>query len=189
MVVSVTNPAVKDICKRKGKESWLACYHRLNLFRSELAFNRIIGSVISYVKGDPRHIQGKHLKSYKAPMTSLAMCQEVMTMGIHTVQFCITKTTGCYNFASVEVGVIRPIEDLETKKTTYEGGIHHAKYYRRNAKAGDVIEIQLDLNEGCMKVIDEPDDFQSGLAGPYCWYAILQSSNSYTAALRVKRIT
>eukprot|EP00956_Cyclotella_meneghiniana_P042361 scaffold248432_cov80-Cyclotella_meneghiniana.AAC.2 len=217
MVVSVTNPAAKDICKRKGRESWLKCYHRLHLFRHELVFNRIIGRTMSYVKNDPRHIQGMLRSSMRRELrTSLAMCQEVMTTGVHSVQFRVTKSTGYDKRAPVQVGVIRPIENLVTTKsirpfhlhvftncrefvdycnqeTTFKGGVDHANCHR-TVKAGDVLEIQLDLNEGYMKVMDKADDSeifrQSGLAGPYCWCVIIQSSHMYSgAALRVKRIT
>ena len=113
MVVCVTNAAEKKMCKLIGKERWLASYHRLHLLRHELVFNRIIGSAISYVKNDPRHIQGKSLRTCCSMLKSIAICNEIMTTGVHTVQFQITRNGG-----RIKVGVIRPIEDLDTKYVT-----------------------------------------------------------------------
>ena len=152
------------------------------------------------------------------------MCQEVMTAGVHTVQFHVTN-----GYGDMKLGVIRPIEDLNTESvktfdcflddgvvsfynwleasrenfTTQrefidycsdhyaEGGNHYAVSRPIGISPKLVLEIKLDLNEGCMKIINRSDNSeifrQSGLAGPYCWCAVI-SAPIIKTAIRVTRI-
>eukprot|EP00956_Cyclotella_meneghiniana_P045057 scaffold351182_cov109-Cyclotella_meneghiniana.AAC.1 len=214
MVVCGTNAAEKKMCKLIGKERWLASYHRLHLLRHEMVFNRIIGSAISFVKNDPRHIQGKMLRKHSFTLKSIAMCNEIMTAGVHTVQFLITRSGG------LEIGVIRPIEGLDTKNVTsfrvhdkftesrrfidycnqnmtYEGSNHYAAGPCW-VEAGDVLKAELNLNNGCIKVKKNTGAIVYwsgiGLAGPYCWCVTMECScrwygGGIPVALRVRRST
>ena len=180
---------------------------------------------MGYVKNDPRHVQSRpKSSSCDVFMSSLAMCQEVMTTGVHTVQFRVISKSG----SRIKLGVIRPIEDLNTESVkTFDLNVARPLYSdwfyasrenfttqrefidycnERYAQVGNhcaisrpitfyygpiLVEIQLDLNEGCMKSINRSDNSeifrQSGLAGPYCWCAVISAPISKTA-IRVTRI-
>jgi len=175
----------------------MAVHQRLHLLRSSYVFRRIIGTTMSYLDDDIRHIQGRRKE---AKGFSVAICQEVMKEGKHYAEFTITKPGAIY------MGILRPIHDWPKKKIRhveyrsyckaqsgpgYNVGNWDQYYYydeRVGLQRGDVFGMLLDLDRGTMTVYKNDERLgikMKGLGGYYCWAVTMNNYGSNRASVRI----
>jgi hypothetical protein len=190
-----------DLITIRGEESWMAVHHRLHLLQSSLAFGRIVGSSIRYVDGDITRIQGR--RTGERVGFSVAICQRVMKVGVHFVEFAVMEVGGSMGF-----GIIRPIDDHPKKRMKhdefraycnmrrhgnqpgYEGDIHQYYEQTMHLERGDVIGTILDLDASTLTVYKNGEclgvKIRNGLAGHYCWAVTMDRLGSSRPSVRIR---
>lgn len=118
-----------DLLKRKGGESWLRVYHRSIQLRTQLAFTRFIGNLISHrnIK-DLSCIQRPKVVRDDLPASmnnAFALCQEIMSGGEHYAEFTVTDGR-----LGLVLGIMRPV--IEWDDTALKPGPLHNLVRRRN---------------------------------------------------------
>ena len=100
---------------RYAGESWIALLHELELLRSPLIFDQLIGDRIAYVRGNRACFTSSNPNAVGDGYTftgtpQTAICSHIMRSGKHFATFALT---GCMRFNYWWPGVVRPIEGLD----------------------------------------------------------------------------
>jgi len=94
----------KALLPRRHGESWIELYHHLQMLRTRLTFDQLVGIYVEYQGGNKSSVQGK--KVDEAHGYSQAICgNHVMRAGKHWATFKSSSSFDCYR----SVGVIRPL--------------------------------------------------------------------------------
>ena len=172
-----------DLITIRGEESWIAVHQRLHLLQHSLVFSKLIGTS-RYVNDDITHV---NMRRSTAGYKSIAVCNQVMKSGFHSVEFHVTEDAedGGFSIGLIDASIHNwPKKKMRRSELsswcTALRGTHDEDrttqfgLYIRVHK-GDILRTGLDVNEGWFTIHRNNELIHNGEAGElnnvdnHCW--------------------